>query len=763
MTRVRLTRYQARQAAQFLGIAVAALALALAARNGAEREYDRVIASIGSNLLRVMPSSSLPFEEQGFTQGDFDALSALPSILSVHGESSRSRSATAGVTRYALWFLGVTPGYVDALKLPLRSGRGLIETDGALSAVLGSSVAEALFGEADPVGTLFDAGDQGQLFIVGVLESLSPSSSPKPLLNDVILISVDDVLQKRAALPEDSLARSRPLYEQLWVRIDVADSTTAIRGIRSLFGDQANLEAFEEYCDAIFTRPRQVARLYEFTALGLLFICVANVITLGVSSVVERANEIGVRRSIGASRRRVVCNMLGALLPLSIIGSGLGIVVAVLVAPHLQNLFYTPLQFDIRHAVAMLGLVCVVLMAAAIPALKAVRVHPTEMLRRRILRGVRAESLALRILTFAAATVGITAILFAATFRDSLLTIAEEMFPGVDPRIIAVETDGGSEGDPRMPHRLTIEDAEAIRALNEVAAVTCETRLHLRCSGSDRLVRVSGIDHLGALFFPGKLETGRYFTEEELATGANVAMLDPELAARLFPAGSPLGETIQVGEEAYTVVGTFECTPRETPTSDVFIPRVSLAGWTEHHVLWVQISSHANPSVAIDRIQAVLSQRYPDNAAATIVGPAAELSSLVFYLNGMTHGMLGLTLAALALSGAGVLNSFWLEAIRLRFEMGIRRTLGATALRIFWRLQVSTLIVVLASGVVATAIALTGVHLASALLNEPFMFQWIWILWSVLAVLVSAILGGGIPALWAARLVPADTIRTGRQ
>ena len=170
-----------------------------------------------------------------------------------------------------------------------------------------------------------------------------------------------------------------------------------------------------------------------------------------------------------------------------------------------------------------------------------------------------------------------------------------------------------------------------------------------------------------------------------------------------------------------------------------------------------------NPGIAVASIQTLLATRYPDNAAAVITGPAAKMAALVFFIQGMTRGMLWLTVLALLLSATGLANSFWLETIRRRQEFGIRRTQGASAVSIFWQVQRSALAIVLAAGIGATAVAWLAVRLASSILGKPFLFQWIWILWSVVAIVAAAGLGGGIPALWAARAAPAEMIRTGRQ
>ncbi|MBU0596137.1 FtsX-like permease family protein, partial [Candidatus Bipolaricaulota bacterium] len=181
------------------------------------------------------------------------------------------------------------------------------------------------------------------------------------------------------------------------------------------------------------------------------------------------------------------------------------------------------------------------------------------------------------------------------------------------------------------------------------------------------------------------------------------------------------------------------------------------------YVLWVKLSPTHNVSETVREIESLLQTRYPKNAPVLVEGIAAEMGSRLAFINGITYGTFRLALIALVLSAAGLANYFWMRAARQRQTLGIRRSLGASAGSVFWRVFREALLVSLVAGILAFAIGIVGTRLMLRAMYSDLRFHAIWILWTGLAVLVAALIGGGIPALWAARLVPAETIRSGRE
>jgi len=133
-------------------------------------------------------------------------------------------------------------------------------------------------------------------------------------------------------------------------------------------------------------------------------------------------------------------------------------------------------------------------------------------------------------------------------------------------------------------------------------------------------------------------------------------------------------------------------------------------------------------------------------------------------LNSITYGLLRLAVLGVVLGGAGVANLLWARARRARQVLGIYRALGENAWRVFWRVAGTGLGLMVAAGAIGIGLAYAGIlPLTQRYYGVTPTLSWMWLLRAGLAVFLAALIGGGIPALWAARLVPAQTIRSGRE
>jgi ABC-type antimicrobial peptide transport system permease subunit len=118
-----------------------------------------------------------------------------------------------------------------------------------------------------------------------------------------------------------------------------------------------------------------------FAALALLMACVG---IYGVISYLtaQRTHEIGLRMALGAERRHVLQMVLGEGAKMAVLGVGIGLAGAFVLARFLANLVFGVSTYDPLTFAGVAGLlVLVALVACFIPALRATRVEPTTALR----------------------------------------------------------------------------------------------------------------------------------------------------------------------------------------------------------------------------------------------------------------------------------------------------------------------------------------------------------------------------------------------
>jgi ABC-type antimicrobial peptide transport system permease subunit len=161
---------------------------------------------------------------------------------------------------------------------------------------------------------------------------------------------------------------------------DPRSLTAAIRAeIRRMDPDlpAAHVRTLEEVAsDSIAPRRLSVLLIGVFAAVALVLAAVG---IYGVMSflVVQRTHEIGVRMALGAQRSDVLRLVMGHALRLVLIGSAIGLAIALVSSRALQAMLYRVGAFDVPTLAGVtLVLAAVALVASYIPALRAMRADP---------------------------------------------------------------------------------------------------------------------------------------------------------------------------------------------------------------------------------------------------------------------------------------------------------------------------------------------------------------------------------------------------
>ncbi len=276
-----------------------------------------------------------------------------------------------GTFRYA-----VSPGYFEAMGIPLRQGRLLDtgdRTDGVPVAVVSESFARRRLPNVDPLGRQVSIGDSEPFTIVGV---------------------VGDVRQVSLALSETDAAYitldqggSRDLTLSLIVRTDGNVSALADRvrqAVWSVDKDQpvVRVATMESLLSASGAERRFALVVFQAFALAALTLAAAGLYGMLSGSVAERTREIGVRAALGASPFRILALIVRQGMTPTVVGIGAGLVGAALTTRALTTMLFGTSPLDPATFLAVVALLLVVaLVACAVPAWRAARVHPASPLR----------------------------------------------------------------------------------------------------------------------------------------------------------------------------------------------------------------------------------------------------------------------------------------------------------------------------------------------------------------------------------------------
>ena len=278
---------------------------------------------------------------------------------------------TTGTFRYA-----VSPGYFETMRIPLRRGRLLDTRDGANAprvAVISESMARRRLPNTDPLGRTLHIGDGPTYTIVGVVGDVKQLSLAAPT-SDAVYTTTTQWRFADNALSIVVRARSDP-----------AALTTAVRdAIWSVDKDQpiVRVATMRSLVDASAAGRRFALTLFEAFALAALVLAAAGIYGVLAAAVAERSREIGVRSALGATRSRIVGDVLRDGLRLTTIGVLIGVAGAAAATRALESLLFGVSPLDPLTFGAVIALLVVTsIVACALPARRAAQVDPVTALR----------------------------------------------------------------------------------------------------------------------------------------------------------------------------------------------------------------------------------------------------------------------------------------------------------------------------------------------------------------------------------------------
>jgi predicted permease len=799
----------------FTIVAVLALSLGIGANTA-------IFTLINGLLLRPMPgineSESLVGLGRTRDGSGFDTLS-YPDYLDYRDQASGlteiaavrrvGMTLTTGGSSDRLTGALVSGNYFQTLRTGTALGRALGAVDEGSAGenpvvVVGHRVwQERLGGDPEAIGRTITLNGY-PLVVVGVTEDGFRGTQ---VLNDVeawVPITMQPQLMPRGF---DLLTARGAVWMTAFGRL--ADGVSLEQARAELTGIAGRLEqAYPEsnqgrgitVAPGIGLHPRLRADIRNASAalmvvvLFVLLIAAANIANLLLARAVARQREMGIRMAIGASRLRLLRQLLVESLVLSLLGGGGGLVLTIWGTDLLRTVISaTPLSaaagiVNLETDMRILGFTLAVSLLTGIvfglaPALSASRARVTDTLKGGLAAGPIARSRFRGTLVVGQLALSLVLLVAAGLFLRSLGNF-REVDPGTDiDRVAVVGLDLNEEDYPEAEARLFFDGL--IDRIGRIPAVSGVSLAHpVQLSGSRRSsrIRVPGFtspDGQEAFSADYRIVTPGYFRTMGIplisgrtmaggtATGGSWEIIVNQTAAqRYWPGANPLGEQILflvgVNPDRYaeaTVVGVARDVKYrsldEPPQPHLYVPLAREFLWS----MSIHIRSENDPLAVMEAVRAevtamdanlpLIGIRTLEEQLNLSIGSARVAATLAGLF-----ALLAVILAALGLYGA--LSHY----VRHRtHEIGVRMALGAESglvLGLIVRQGLRLVGIGMVIGI-ALAIGLTRI-LASELYGvsptDPLTF------FSVLLLLSGvALLAAWLPARRATRVDPVAALR----
>lgn len=326
-------------------IGVAAVIVMVSISAGTEATIAESINGLGSNLVFISSAmtrggpGAAPGNQGGLVYDDVTAIrERISGIAGVTVDQQSSVTVKYGnITLEDITILGSTPDYPTVREVSLASGRFFTNQEQERTAkvvVLGSDIAEELFGESDPLGQSINVNN-AKLTVIGVL-------APKGLVSgtdfDALLYTPISVVFKKFT-PSFMGRVMGDRVRQIIVSVNPdSEMDAVIQQINILLANRHEVSL--DSADFSILTQEDIIQTQESTTSSfrtlLAWVAGVSLIVGGIGimnimlvSVTERTREIGLRQAVGATPADIQVQFLSEALMLSLIGGLVGVLVGV--------------------------------------------------------------------------------------------------------------------------------------------------------------------------------------------------------------------------------------------------------------------------------------------------------------------------------------------------------------------------------------------------------------------------------------------------
>jgi ABC-type antimicrobial peptide transport system permease subunit len=492
----------------------------------------------------------------------------------------------------------------------------------------------------------------------------------------------------------------------------------------------------------IFSLPLKI--LMTIVALVLLIAC-ANIANMLLARGVSRAREVAVQMALGASRGRIVVQLLTESSLLAFAGAGLGIALAWKASPlllHMATPGPTQVPINLRPDMMVLGFTLLVTVLTAlifgiIPALRATRLELTPALkegrgggtasaRSTLARGLIVGQIALSILLLAAAGLFIRSLLN--------LTSIDTGFDKHDALLFSLDASAAG-----LPHG-SPEEIHSVQLQEQIEA---------------RVQAIPGV----------KSDSFAFFTFDE-GGWTELAVINQTMARRFFPNGDAVGRRFGLGEDTahsgdIEVIGVVKDAKytalSETGQMAAYFPCVDNPGFYGNFV--VKTAPGVSRDAVIAQTRSAIAQINPNILISNISSLEEQVSGSIATQSLIAQLSAFFGVLAVFLSCIGIYGLMSYAVLRRTNEIGIRLALGAQTGALLWMVLRESLVLLGLGLAIGLPVTLGSTGILRSQLYQLSPVDPVALCVAVVAVAVMTMLASWLPARRATRVDPMVALR----
>jgi putative ABC transport system permease protein len=263
---------------------------------------------------------------------------------------------------------------------------------------------------------------------------------------------------------------------------------------------------------------------------------------------------------------------------------------------------------------------------------------------------------------------------------------------------------------------------------------------------------------------------GSFFTQQEMEADENVVVLGQTTAEEL-DLFSPIGETVDIGDIPFTVIGILNSAGSSSTTDedDMAIIPITTAqseflGTSSVSTIYLEAGSQSTMGAADDEATNELLALHgitdPEDADFTITSQTTIDDTLTSADKTLTILLAGIAAISLLVGGIGVMNIMLVSVAERVKEIGLRKALGATPRIILRQFLVEASALGLVGGIAGAGLGIIGAVIIPDFVSNKITISAPATVGAIVVAIGIGVVAGVYPAFRAARLAPIEALRS---
>lgn len=287
------------------------------------------------------------------------------------------------------------------------------------------------------------------------------------------------------------------------------------------------------------------------------------------------------------------------------------------------------------------------------------------------------------------------------------------------------------------------------------------------------------VNYLGVYGY--RVPLGRPFTEKDYSKFHKVALVDEAASQSLFSGENPIGKTIEINKEPFTVVGMIELSSSSEPVINSYQDYENYAESSSGTILipdsvWPEVYQYDEPqNVALKAVSTddmtnagkkgaeILNNNLSEDVDPTYSYKSTDLMEKAKQQQQLAAAsnqqLIWIASISLLVGGIGVMNIMLVSVTERTREIGLKKALGAKRIRILGQFLTEAAVLTSFGGVLGVISGIGMARVISSLTGTPTAVSIPAIFVAVLFSVVIGIVFGVFPAVKAANLNPIDALR----